>query len=153
MHETSSRNQGHALSRGGNGTWSTILVVGGSAIEQYFSSQAKKSLAENAIHLAHNGIEGLTVLDALSHCPEFLFFNVFMPDMDGIEFMTALSKRNYRGGIILVDNDNEDMRQVANDYAHALGLNVLGVFNAAQLEAINWVTAKALDTTGPVNTN
>ena len=140
MPPTIHQHQGYAFSRKGHGTWSSILAVGGSAMKLYFSSLAEKSLSENEIHLAENGIEGLSMLDMLGHSPELLFLNVFMPHMDGIEFLGALSKRNYRGNLVLVEDANEGMLNVANDYARALGLNVRGVFYTAQLDAINWTT-------------
>ena len=140
MPQTINQHQDYAFSRKGHDTWSSILAVGGSAMKLYFSSLAEKSLAENEIHLAENGIEGLSMLDRLGHSPELLFLNVFMPHMDGIEFLGALSKRHYKGNLVLVEDTNEDMLSVANDYACALGLNVQGVFFTAQLDAIKWTT-------------
>jgi hypothetical protein len=60
--------------------------------------------------------------------------------MDGIEFIAALRKRDYCGGLILVDDVSAVMLNVASKYASALGLNVLATLNRAQLRSINWVS-------------
>ena len=138
MLKTCYQSQDFDLTHNSQGTWFNVLVVGGGALKQYFSSQAEKSLMKNKIQMADNGKQGLSALDMLSHYPELLFLNVFMPDMDGIEFLAALRKRNYGGGVILVDDVDDVMLNVANEYAQHLGLNVLRAFNSFQLESINW---------------
>lgn len=80
------------------------------------------------VALASSGIEGRTVLDRLEKAPDFLICDIFMPGMDGIEFITELSRRRYSGGLILVTGVNLDMLDVASDVAIMNGLTVLGCF-------------------------
>jgi CheY-like chemotaxis protein len=80
------------------------------------------------VSLANNGFEGGAVLDRLVNAPDFLICDIFMPDMDGIEFIAELSRRRYSGGLILVTGVNLDMLDVASDIATMNGLNMLGCF-------------------------
>ena len=80
------------------------------------------------VALASNGLDGVAVLDRLVNTPDFLICDIFMPDMDGIEFIAELSRRNYSGGLILMTGVNLDMLDVALDIATLHGLRVLGCF-------------------------
>lgn len=80
------------------------------------------------VALASNGLDGVAVLNRLANAPDFLICDIFMPDMDGIEFIAELNRRRYRGGLILMTGVNLDMLDVALDIATLHGLRVLGCF-------------------------
>lgn len=80
------------------------------------------------IHTAGDGREGMQVLAGLNPPPDFLICDIFMPDMDGIEFVGALARQHYQGGLILVTGSNNDMLDVAREIATLSGLNLRGVF-------------------------
>lgn len=80
------------------------------------------------VTLAGNGCEGVEALNGMPHEPAFLICDIFMPDMDGIEFIAELKRRHYKGGLILVTGVNQDMLDVARDIASMNELNVLGCF-------------------------
>ena len=124
-----------------NRLYSTILVVGDGALKNYFCSHTAASLAVKEIHMADNGKLGLSLLASLAQPPELLFLNVFMPYLDGIEFAGELAKRTYRGGLILVDDVDRGILDLARTYADALGLNVLGAFTSLELQTKSWGTA------------
>ena len=77
--------------------------------------------------LARDGFEGLRVLDGMQAPPDFIICDIFMPDMDGIEFLGELVKRHYQGSLILVTGVSLDMLQVAQEIATFKGLKMLGV--------------------------
>ena len=81
------------------------------------------------VQIAHDAMEGLRTLDGMPQPPDFIICDVFMPDIDGIEFMAELAKRSYRGGVILVSGGNSQTLSVAHQIAVANGLNVLGAFS------------------------
>lgn len=58
------------------------------------------------VTLAGNGREGVTALNGMSREPDFLICDIFMPDMDGIEFIAELASRHFKGGLILVTGVN-----------------------------------------------
>ena len=78
------------------------------------------------VQMAHDGMEGLRTLDGMPQPPDFIICDVFMPDIDGIEFMAELAKRSYRGGVILVSGGDSQTLSVARLLAVENGLNVLG---------------------------
>ena len=80
------------------------------------------------VQLASNGFAALRVLEKLPRPPEYLICDIFMPDMDGIEFVSELAMQRFAGGLMLVTGVNLTMLEVARDIATLKGLNVLGVF-------------------------
>lgn len=97
-----------------------------------FTQELFQGMLENwgiaAVHLASNGREALRRMGALAQPPDVLICDVFMPDMDGIEFLEVLAQKKYAGRIVLVSGMNMDMMVVANDVAVSNGLRVLGAF-------------------------
>ena len=71
---------------------------------------------------------GLRALDSMAQPPSLIVCDLFMPDMDGIEFIVELAKRRYLGGLILVSAMNNEMLDVAQTIATAKGLKLLGCF-------------------------
>ena len=54
--------------------------------------------------------------------------DVFMPDMDGIEFLDHLSKQRYAGGVMLVSGQDVTMMAIAQEIALESGLKLLGAY-------------------------
>ena len=110
------------------GASQSVLVVD----DDLFSQEVfRKSLAHwglSNVHMASDGREGMRVLERMQPPPDFLICDIFMPDMDGIEFIGVLARQNYQGGLILVTGGNSDMLDVAQDIANMSGLRVLGTF-------------------------
>jgi len=80
------------------------------------------------IRLASNGKKAVLLLDAMPVPPDVLICDIFMPDMDGIEMIGELVKRQFKGGLVFVSGVNRDMLEVANDIATLKGLRVLATF-------------------------
>jgi len=55
-----------------------------------------------------------------------IFLDLQMPDMDGVEFVRALARLGYSGGLILVSGEDERILQAAERLAKAQKLDVLG---------------------------
>ena len=80
------------------------------------------------IHTADNGHTALHTLAGLARVPDVLICDLFMPDMDGIEFMAELGRQTYQGGVVLISGGDVEMLSVAQDLARADGIQLLGSF-------------------------
>ena len=111
------------------GALQTVLVVDDDEFSREILRKKLVFWGVTKIHMAHDGRDAIAVLNDLPHPPDFLICDIFMPDMDGIEFVSELANRNYKGGLILVTGVNRDMLEVAADIAVLKKLRVLGTFN------------------------
>lgn len=105
-----------------------VLIVDDDAFSQELFSEMLMTLGVTDIHTAGNGRVGLRTLAALPRHPDFLICDVFMPDMDGIEFLGELTKNGYQGGIILVSGQDITMMAIAQQLALDKGLKLLGAY-------------------------
>ena len=105
-----------------------VLIVDDDAFSQDLLAEMLRALGISDIHTASNGRIGLRTLAALPKPPDFLIVDVFMPDMDGIEFLAELAKNRYQGGIMLVSGQDITMMAIAQQVAIAEGLQLLGAY-------------------------
>lgn len=72
--------------------------------------------------------------------PSVLLLDIVMPDKDGIEVLSELSKLGFSGRIILISQSNEIYLRIAWDLAKAYGLNAVATMKkplaADQLAAV-----------------
>ena len=105
-----------------------VLIVDDDTFSQDLLTEMLRALGISDIHTANNGRIGLRTLAALPKPPDFLIVDVFMPDMDGIEFLAELAKNRYQGGIMLVSGQDITMMAIAQQVAIAEGLQLLGAY-------------------------
>jgi CheY-like chemotaxis protein len=105
-----------------------VLIVDDDTFSQKLLSAMLAKLGITNIHTAINGLIGLRTLAALPRPPDVVICDVFMPDMDGIEFLGELTNKGYQGGIILVSGQDISMMAIAQQVAVADGLNILGAY-------------------------
>lgn len=110
------------------GALPSVLVVDDDEFSQEVFRMTLGGLGVTDIHLACNGLDGLRTLKGMQRPPDFLICDIFMPDMDGIEFLDQLGKRGYQGGIILVSGGSFEMMAIARQIAIDDGLKLLGAF-------------------------
>lgn len=58
------------------------------------------------VHTANNGMEGLQIIKKIA--PDVLFLDVFMPVLDGIDFLKNINKSNYSKTWIAVYSNLSD---------------------------------------------
>lgn len=104
------------------------LVVDDDSFIQEFFSEMLMALGVRDIHTASTGRIALSTLAGLPRQPDVLICDIFMPDMDGIEFLSELAKKGYQGGIILVSGLDITMMAIAQEVARADGLKLLGAY-------------------------
>jgi CheY-like chemotaxis protein len=106
----------------------SVLIVDDDSFFQTVLSQMLALLGIDTIHTAINGNEALRVLKAMPRATDYLICDVFMPDMDGIEFLNELAGTPYRGGIIIVSGMDPSMLDLARFMASQNGLRIVGAF-------------------------
>jgi len=80
------------------------------------------------VEVASNGGDALRQLSDTSTPPDYLIFDLFMPDVDGFELINGLVASRYKGGVILLSGVDPEMLSLARVMAQEQGLNVLGAF-------------------------
>jgi len=105
------------------------LVVDDDAFSQELFTEMLGALGVSDVRTASSGRIALRTLASLARPPDYLICDVFMPDMDGIEFLSELAKKGYQGGIILVSGLDITMMAIAQEVALADGLKLLGAYS------------------------
>jgi CheY-like chemotaxis protein len=75
------------------------LAVDDDEISIDIVSDMLEQLGVSHIHTAKDGRPGLRAMAQMTPTPRFMIVDVFMPDMDGIEFLGKLAERQYAGGV------------------------------------------------------
>lgn len=104
----------------------SVLVIDDDEFSHVLLRRALDELGVTDVHVATDGLDALRVLQSLPRRPDFLICDVFMPGMDGIEFILALAKMPYEGSLILITGGDVRMLEVANHIATVSNLKVLG---------------------------
>jgi CheY-like chemotaxis protein len=108
----------------------SVLIVDD---DEFFHSVLTEMLCllgvnESDIHTATNGLEALRKLKSLPRPPQYLISDVFMPDMDGMEFLSKLSERGYCGKVVMVSGVDAEMLDLSRTIAADNGLTLAGAF-------------------------
>lgn len=104
----------------------SVLVVDDDEFSRDVLSAMLATAGITEIHCADNGRSALRAMAGMATLPGLLICDVFMPDMDGIEFMSTLADQGYSGGVVLVSGVDLEMLSMARDIAVANGIKVLG---------------------------
>jgi CheY-like chemotaxis protein len=105
----------------------SVMLIDDDEFFRMVLDHSLKVLGLTAITLVGDGREALKMLAARESPPDFLICDVYMPNMDGFEFLEFLERTRYRGNIILMSGASPEMLTVARDLAVAGGLNVVAV--------------------------
>ena len=84
------------------------------------------SLGVRDIHLAASARHALSTLSSLG--PDLLICDLALPDVDGVEFLTAAAEGGFRGRVVLLSGLDDDVRDAAGELVRTLGLRLAGSF-------------------------
>ena len=104
----------------------TVLVVDDDDFFHALLAELFVSLGVPQVLTAKSGSEALKLLKSHPTPIDFLVCDVFMPDMDGIEFLNHLVSRKYTGAIVMASGVDLEMLDLARTIANANGLRLLG---------------------------
>jgi CheY-like chemotaxis protein len=107
---------------------SCVLVVDDDAFSRDVMQEMLAAEGVTDIQMADNGRSALRALEAMPTPPDLLICDVFMPDMDGIEFVSELAQRQYTGAVVLVTGVDAQTLALARDLATGQGIRLLGSF-------------------------
>lgn len=107
----------------------SVLVIDDEDIALDIVSDFLQQFGFQAIHTAGDGRSGLRLLDRMPQSPAYIIVDVFMPDMDGIEFLGELAKRNFKGAVILISALDPQMLQLAREIALGSGLKLFAALS------------------------
>ena len=107
----------------------TVLVVDDDDFFHSLLVELFVSLGVPQVLTAKSGSEALKLLKSHPTPIDFLVCDVFMPDMDGIEFLNHLVSRNYTGAIVMASGVDLEMLDLARTIANANGLRLTGAFS------------------------
>ncbi len=105
-----------------------VLIVDDDPFSQELLSGSLKELGIEDVHTADNGRNALRAMATLAEPPDYLICDIFMPDMDGLEFLAELAKLDFQGGVVLVSGQDITMMAIAQQVALEDGLKLLGAF-------------------------
>jgi EAL domain-containing protein (putative c-di-GMP-specific phosphodiesterase class I)/CheY-like chemotaxis protein len=123
-----------------------ILVLDDDAFILKTISHALGRLGYAQVVTTSSAAQALTLLRDDGGAVDFVFCDLNMPEMDGIEFLRELADRGFAGGVALISGEDSRTLKIAEDLARARRLSVVGVIEkpvrAETLEALlaQWQT-------------
>ncbi|HRK39346.1 MAG TPA: response regulator [Burkholderiaceae bacterium] len=106
----------------------TALVVDDDAFTCSCLTELLADLGFSRVETASNGRQALKLLRQFAATPDVLICDIYMPDMDGIEFLEQLIERRYTGRLMLVSGMDVQTLTLAREIADAGPMKFLGAF-------------------------
>jgi EAL domain-containing protein (putative c-di-GMP-specific phosphodiesterase class I)/FixJ family two-component response regulator len=103
-----------------------ILVVDDEPFMLKLHTRMLANLGYPSVTTNEGALSALESIDLASAPPDVILLDLNMPDMDGLEFLRYLVKRNYAGSVILVSGEDERVMQAAEKLVHAHRITSLG---------------------------
>ena len=107
---------------------SSVLVVDDDAFSRDWLSELCGGLGIAHIHTADNGYAAIKRLRQMDVLPDLIVCDIYMPDMDGIEFLEKLIERRYTGKLMLISGMDPETLTLAREIADASAMDFLGAF-------------------------
>ena len=107
---------------------SSVLVVDDDAFSRDWLSELCGGLGIAHIHTADNGYAAIKRLRQMDVLPDLIVCDIYMPDMDGIEFLNKLIERRYAGKLMLISGMDPETLSLAREIADASNMEFLGAF-------------------------
>ncbi len=104
----------------------TILAVDDEPFMLKLLALTLANLGYTSVKTYDSALKVLRAIDVADAPPDLILMDLNMPEMDGIEFMRGLVKRDYPGSLILVSGEDERVLQAAEKLVQAHHLTVLG---------------------------
>jgi CheY-like chemotaxis protein len=110
-----------------------VLLVDDDDIFRNFVREALEELGKIEVQEANDGNKARHLLRTSAEKPDLIVCDVFMPDMDGMEFLDFLVGHGYRGKLTMVSGGDASILDVARTFAVQSGLQLIGAFPKASV--------------------
>jgi CheY-like chemotaxis protein len=101
----------------------TVLVVDDDEFNLDIAQELLSQIGVSQVHLAASGLLGLKCIRGLKKI-DCVLVDIYMPDMDGIEFIAELAQAGFSGAVIIISGVNIETLDMARQLAAASGINV-----------------------------
>lgn len=105
----------------------TVLVVDDDEINLNIAQELLAQIGIDKVHIALDGLQGLKTLRSLGSV-DVIVVDVYMPGMDGIEFISELAAMRFVGKVIMVSGVNIETLALARQIAQGSGIQVIATF-------------------------
>jgi len=104
----------------------TVLIVDDEEFMRDFLSTVIKQVGIEDVLSVSGGQQALDIILSRSEPFDYVFCDLQMPEMDGIEVIRHLAAIDYSGGIVLFSGEDQRILETAHSIAEARGLNLMG---------------------------
>lgn len=104
----------------------TALVIDDEEFMRDFLCTVVEKVGLGNISSAASGKDALDIILSRDEPFDFMFCDLQMPVMDGVEVIRHLTEINYSGGVVLVSGEDQRILETAHGIAEVRGLNVIG---------------------------
>ncbi|MEI8155998.1 MAG: response regulator [Burkholderiales bacterium] len=102
-----------------------ILVIDDDEVNLDIMCDMLAQLNVTNVVVAGDGRKGMDKFSRMLCETDFVIVDIYMPETDGIEFLSDLAKRGYKGGIMIVSGVNIETLALSRQIAVENGLNVV----------------------------
>ena len=114
-----------------------VMIIDDDEYQIDFVTEQLADLGVTQIIKANGGKSGIANFDNCVDKPNLLICDIQMPDIDGFEFIKAMSERNFSGGLILMSGEGARVLYSASLVAQLSRQNFLGTIEKpVQSEAL-----------------
>lgn len=105
-----------------------VWAIDDDEISLDITSDMLSQLGVKHVHVETLARQAIERLVAREPKPDLIIVDLYMPDMDGIELVSELTRLRFAGGVIMVSGVNAEMLELAQLLATEGGINVLAAW-------------------------